>query len=191
MQELAERMNYEGEYVVFVASLTSRTHNEWADAAIAYQLENYPDMTLVTDKIETYDESQNAYDRMKELLVKYPNLAGMQGSAATDVVGAGQAVEEAGLQDKIAVVGVSLPSMVGELLESSAVDLASCWDPALSGKAMNVIALMILEDRADELAEGCDLGIPGYNSLKVENGKVGYGQAWQDFTIDNYQEYDF
>lgn len=190
MEELATRMGGEGEYVLFLASLTSKTHNEWTDAAIAYQKENYPKMTMVGDLVETYDDSQKAYDRMKELLVKYPDLKGAQGSAATDIVGIGQAVEEAGLQDKISVVGVSLPSMVGELLETGAVDLASCWDPALSGKAMNVIALRILEGKRDELVDGCDLGIPGYESLKVV-GKVGYGQAWQDFLIDNYKEYDF
>lgn len=190
MQELAKNMGEEGEYVVFVASLTSKTHNEWADAAIAYQKEHYPNMTLVGDKVETYDDSQQAYDRMKEVMAKYPNLKGVQGSAATDVVGAGQAVEEVGMQDKISVVGVSLPSMVGELLETGAVDLASCWDPALSGKAMNIIALTILEGNGDKIGEGYDLGIPGYNVLK-KDGHVLYGQAWQDFVKDNYKQFAF
>ena len=190
MQELAARMGEEGEYVIFVASLTSKTHNEWADAAVAYQKEHYPNMKSVGELVETYDDSQKEYDRMKEIMAKYPNLKGMQGSAATDIVGAGQAVEEAGLQDKISVVGVSLPSMVGELLETGAVDLASSWDPALSGKAMNAIALMILEGKRDELKEGVDIGIPGYDNLK-QDGKVFYGQAWQDFLKENYTQFEF
>jgi simple sugar transport system substrate-binding protein len=37
MENLAKAMNYEGEYVVMVGSLTSKTHNQWADAAIALQ----------------------------------------------------------------------------------------------------------------------------------------------------------
>ncbi|MEM6762953.1 MAG: substrate-binding domain-containing protein, partial [Pseudomonadota bacterium] len=63
MQGLAECMGEEGEYAVFVGSLTSKTHNEWVDGAIAYQKENYPNMTLVGDKNETYDDQQQAYQK--------------------------------------------------------------------------------------------------------------------------------
>jgi simple sugar transport system substrate-binding protein len=138
-------MGEEGEYVMFVGSLTSTTHNEWADAAIEHQKETYPNMTLVGDKNESYDDAQTAYERMQELLVAYPDLKGMQGSSANDVVGAGQAVEEAGLNDSIAVVGTSLASMSGALIETGAVDLISFWDPALAGYACNQLALMKIQ----------------------------------------------
>ncbi|MBV9392159.1 MAG: substrate-binding domain-containing protein, partial [Verrucomicrobia bacterium] len=49
MENLAQRMNYEGEYAVFVGSLTSKTHNEWADGAIALQKKKYPKMKLAVD----------------------------------------------------------------------------------------------------------------------------------------------
>ena len=37
MQRLAKEMGEEGEYVVYVGTLTTPLHNKWADAAIAYQ----------------------------------------------------------------------------------------------------------------------------------------------------------
>jgi len=208
MDALAELMGEEGEYVVFVGSLTSTTHNEWIDAAIEHQLENYPDMTLVGDKNESYDDAQTAYERMQELIIAYPNLQGMQGSSANDVVGAGQAVEEAGLQDDIAVVGTSLASMAGALLETGAVDLISFWDPALAGYACNSLALSLLQGEdpaamldAEDPEVGIDLEIEGYENTvlpMVENedgeeelGKVWYGAAWIDVTIDNLDEWDF
>ncbi len=189
MDHLAQRMGEEGEYVVFVGSLTSTTHNEWIDAAIAHQKETYPNMTLVGDKNESYDDAQTAYERGQELLVAYPNLRGMQGSSANDVVGFGQAVEEAGLQDQISVVGTSLASMSGALLETGAVDLISFWDPALAGYACNAIALMVLE--GDEPAEGMDLGLEGYENITSPDGKVYYGQAWVDVTADNLADWNF
>lgn len=189
MQALAECMGEEGEYTVFVGSLTSQTHNEWVDAAIAYQEANYPDMTLVGDKNESYDDAQTAYERMQEVLVAYPDLKGMQGSSANDVVGAGQAVEEAGLNDQVCVIGTSLPSMAGALLETGAVDMIGFWDPALAGYAMNVLSFMVLN--GDALEEGMDLGIPGYESLTSPDGKVWYGQAWIDVTAENVDEWDF
>jgi simple sugar transport system substrate-binding protein len=188
MDHLAEMIGEEGEYVVFVGSLTSTTHNEWVDAAIEHQLATYPNMTLVGDKNESYDDAQTAYERAKELLVAYPNLKGMQGSSANDVVGFGQAVEEAGLQDQIAVVGTSLPSMSGALLETGAVDLISFWDPALAGYACNQIALMVL--KGETPAAGIDLGLEGYSDL-ILDGKVFYGQAWVDVTADNLADWDF
>ncbi|GAB4472209.1 MAG: autoinducer 2 ABC transporter substrate-binding protein [Anaerolineae bacterium] len=188
MDHLAERMEAEGEYVVFVGSLTSTTHNEWVDAAIEHQRANYPNMTLMGDKNESYDDAQTAYERGRELLVAYPDLKGMQGSSANDVVGFGQAVEEAGLQDKIAVVGTSLPSMAGALLETGAVDLISFWDPALAGYACNQIALMVLQGETP--TDGMDLGLTGYESVQLV-GKVFYGQAWVDVTAENLADWNF
>jgi simple sugar transport system substrate-binding protein len=112
----------------------------------------------------------------------------MQGSSANDIVGFGQAVEEAGLNGKIAVVGTSLASMAGKLLETDAIQMASAWDPALAGKAMNKLALMI--KNGETPADGMDLGIKGYEKL-ILKGKVFYGAAWIDITKDNLKDYPF
>ena len=42
MKNLAACMGGEGEYAVFVGSLTSQTHNQWVDGAIAHQKANFP-----------------------------------------------------------------------------------------------------------------------------------------------------
>ena len=39
MDELAKGMGEEGEYAVFVGKLTNVSHNQWVDAAVAYQKE--------------------------------------------------------------------------------------------------------------------------------------------------------
>lgn len=189
MDELAERMGEEGKYAVMVGSLTSATHNAWVDAAIAHQEENYPDMQMVGDKIETTDDTQTAYQKTQELLSAHPDLKGIQGSSAVDVVGAGQAIEEAGLADSTAVVGTSVPSNVQELLPSGAVDLISFWDPAAAGYALNAAARMLVD--GETIETGTDLGIEGYNEVEVD-GKVIYGNdAWIDVTEENLDEYDF
>jgi simple sugar transport system substrate-binding protein len=76
MEQLATCMGGEGEYAVFVGSLTSQTHNQWVDGAIAYQQANYPNMTMVGDKNETFDDAQNAYERAQEVLRAFPNVKG-------------------------------------------------------------------------------------------------------------------
>jgi simple sugar transport system substrate-binding protein len=189
MDQLAKRMGSTGEYAIFVGSLTAKTHNEWADAAIARQKKMYPNMKLATDKIESNEDQTVAYEKTKELLKKYPNLKGIQGSAATDPAGAGLAVEELGLQNKVSVVGTSLVSVSSKYLQSGATDLISFWDPADAGYAMNKLALTVLEGK--KIKSGDKLGITGYNNVKLVNGKVVYGQAWIDVTKENMNNYNF
>ncbi len=188
MEQLATCMGGEGEYAVFVGSLTSQTHNQWVDGAIAYQQANYPNMTMVGDKNETFDDAQNAYERAQEVLRAFPNVKGMQGSASTDVAGIGLAIEERGLEDATCVFGTSLPSIAGQYLETGAVDGIGFWDPSVAGYAMNKLAQMVMD--GETVTDGMDLGLPGYESITLD-GKVIYGQAWVNVNKDNMADYPF
>lgn len=191
MQNLAARMGEEGDYATFVGSLQSKSHNEWVDAAVAYQEANYPNMNLVVNKIEEFDDLQTAYEKTLELLTAYPDLDGIQGSAMTTAPGAGLAVEERGLQDQVVVVGTSLVSVAGQYLESGATDMIAFWDPAMAGRAMNEIAVRLLN--GETIENGTDLGIEGYTNLRQDPDKpiLFYGSAWVDVTVDNMDEYNF
>lgn len=188
MKKLGECMGGKGEYAVFVGSLTSKSHNEWVDAAIAYQNANFPDMKLVGSKNETADDQQQAYAKTQELLRAFPNVRGFEGSASTDVAGIGLALEERGMADDTCVVGTSLPSIAAQYLETGAVDMISFWDPSLAGYAMNKLAVMLLEGK--EPTDSMNLEIPGYDKVSLD-GKVIYGQAWVDVTKENVQDYPF
>ncbi len=188
MEQLATCMGGEGEYAVFVGSLTSQTHNQWVDGAIAHQQANYPNMTLVGDKNETFDDQQQAYAKAQEVLRAYPDIKGLQGSASTDVAGIGLAIEERGLEEQTCVFGTSLPSIAGQYLETGAVDGIGFWDPSVAGYAMNKLAEMVMN--GETVTDGMDLGLPGYESVTLD-GKVIYGQAWVNVNKDNMAEYPF
>lgn len=188
MEQLATCMGGTGEYAVFVGSLTSQTHNQWVDGAIAHQKAKYPDMVLVGDKNETFDDQQKAYEKAQEVLRAFPNVKGMQGSASTDVAGIGLAIEERGLADATCVFGTSLPSIAGQYLETGAVDGIGFWDPSVAGYAMNKIAQMVMN--GETVSDGMDLGLSGYEAVKLD-GKVIYGQAWVNVNKANMAEYPF
>jgi simple sugar transport system substrate-binding protein len=188
MKQMAECMGGEGEYAVFVGSLTSQTHNQWVDGGIAYQKANFPKMTLVGDKNETADDQQKAYEKAQEVLRAFPNIKGMQGSASTDVAGIGLAIEERGLGDKTCVFGTSLPSIAGQYLETGAVDGIGFWDPSVAGYAMNKLATMVMN--GEKVTDGMDLGLPGYEKVALD-GKVIYGQAFVNVNKANMADYPF
>lgn len=188
MEQLATCMGGEGEYAVFVGSLTSQTHNQWVDGGIAHQKANYPNMTLVGDKNETFDDSQNAYQKAQEVLRAFPNVKGMQGSASTDVAGIGLAIEERGMEDDTCVFGTSLPSIAEQYLDTGAVDGIGFWDPSIAGYAMNMVAQMVIDGK--EVTDGMNLGLQGYEAIKLED-KVIYGQAWVNVNKENMADFPF
>lgn len=191
MDHLARCMGGKGEFAVFVGSLSSKSHNEWVDGALARQKEKYPGMTLVAERIEDHDDQNTAYEKTKELLKAYPNLKGIQGSASTTAPGAALAIEEKGLQDRIAVVGVGVVSQCRQYIQSGSIKVLSLWDPADAGYVMNKLAVMLLEK--EKVVDGMDLGVPGYEKIRQDPKKSNlfYGAAWVDVTRDNLGKYDF
>jgi simple sugar transport system substrate-binding protein len=190
MESLAECMGGEGEYAAFVGNLTAKTHMEWVQGALDHAKENNPGIQRVVDPIESKEDESVAYERAKEILAKYPDIKGFQGSAGTDVAGIARAVQEAGRTD-ICVMGTSIPSVASKYLADGSIDKIFFWDPAMAGKAMLTIAQRLAE--GEKVEEGTDLGIPGYESLTVseDNPKVFYGDAAIEVDQSNADEYDF
>jgi simple sugar transport system substrate-binding protein len=192
VKEMAQRMGEEGKYIQFVGSLTNASHVEWMDCAKAYAEKNFPKLEFVA-RYESKEDQEVAYNTMKDVLKTYPDVKGVLGAAAGDVVGAGRAIEEAKLADKTAVVGTSIPSYASELLKTGAVDLAMCWDPATAGYAGNQVILMLINKQ--EITDGMDLGVPGYEKIKLVTGVNGvpviYGSAWIKIDATNMGDYPF
>ena len=187
---LLESMGGEGQVANFVGSLTSKSHNEQQDGVEALIAEN-DKIELVSRRNEEYDDQMVAYEKTKELLATYPDLKGIIGSASTTAPGAGLAIDESGLQDKVSVVGVGTPLDNKAYLESGAVDKIAFWDPALAGYAMNQIAVMLLDGK--EITNGMDLGIEGYESLNQDSSKSNlfFANAWVFVDKNNVDNYSF
>jgi simple sugar transport system substrate-binding protein len=191
VENLGECMGGEGQYAAFVGNLTAKTHMEWVQGGLDYATENLPGLERVVDPIESKEDESVAYERAKEILAKYPEIKGFQGSAGTDVAGIARAVQEAGRTDDVCVMGTSIPSVASKYLADGSIDKIFFWDPAMAGKAMAVIAQRLASGETVE--EGTDLGVPGYESLTVspDNPKVFFGDAAIEVDATNVGDYDF
>jgi len=191
-EALAKCMGHAGKWTSFVGSLGSLTHNQWVEAG-AEHARQYPQMSLVAEKNESFNDANRAYEKAKEILRSHPDIKGFQGSSAIDVIGIGRAVEEAGLQDKICVYGLGLPKDTGPYLESGAVNGIFFWDPKDAGYVMNKVADLVL--KGEKIEDGINLGVPGYERMKVIKGRgkgiIIQGQAWVDVDKTNYMNYPF
>jgi simple sugar transport system substrate-binding protein len=164
---------------------------EWVEAAYDYQIENFPGMTRLETPIESTDNETAAYEKAKEILAKYPDIKGFQGSAGNDVPGIARAIEEAGLEDDVCVMGTSIPSASAKYLATGSIDKIFFWDPALAGEAQLEIARILADGGTIE--EGTDLGIEGYENLRKLDGydNVFVGDAGIAADADEAARYDF
>lgn len=185
MELLGEKTGGEGEYLFTVGGLTSASHNQWVDAAKLLQEEKFPNMKQYGDKIETKDDSNISYNRVKEALSANSNIKAIQGSAMPDVVGAALAVQELGLKGKVFIAGTSLVSVAGNYLKDDTISMISFWDPAVAGRAMVKLAKKVLDK--ETIGAGLNLEEPGYENLTIE-GKVLTGKAWIDVTKENVDD---
>lgn len=191
MDGLSKCMGGEGQYAAFVGNLTAKTHMEWVQGALDQATAKYPKIQRVVDPIESKENESVAYDRTKEILAKYPNIKGFQGSAGTDVAGIARAVQEAGLVGKVCVMGTSIPSVASKYLKDGSINKIYFWDPAMAAEAMLTIAQRLASGQTVEA--GTNLGIKGYESLTVskDNPKVFYGNAAITVDLSNINEYSF
>ena len=90
---------------------------------------------------------------------------------------------------------ISAPRIVAasEGTSGSAITGIAFWDPKDAGLAMNKIAKLLLDGKT--VTDGMDLGIKGYDKVKVTKGPgagiVVKGQAWVDADKSNYKQYPF
>lgn len=193
MDNLAEAMGGEGVYTTMVADLTNGSHNEWADAAVAYQKEAYPNMTLLEaqPRVESHDNGDTAYNVAKECIKAYPDLKGIMGTSSFDAPGVARAIDELGLTDKFFTTGTGMPADNAALLKSGTIKSLTLWDPAVAGQAMISLAVKVLN--GETISGTVDLGVEGYNAMEFRAGSstVLEGQGWVTINAENVDSFGF
>jgi simple sugar transport system substrate-binding protein len=167
MQDLAKDMGEEGEYIVFVGSLTVPLHNAWADAAIAYQKEHYPKMKLVADRYGVAESVDDSYRTAEDAMLAHPNLKGILTFGSQGPIGAGRALKEKGKGDKIMLVGACSPGQGKKLVKEGIIKSGYIWSPPEAGAAIVAVAKMVLDKTP--ITDGME--IPGLGKASVDPEK--------------------
>ncbi len=187
-EKLAELMGGEGEFAVFVGSLTVPLHNLWADIGLKYVAEKYPKMKKVTDRIPCGESVELSHTKTLELLKAYPNLKGIVGFGSLGPIGAAQTLKEKNLCGKVKIVGTVLPGHAARYLKEDCMQYGYLWDPKDAGYALVAVAKMMLEGQ--EIKDGVE--IPGLGAASVDaDAKVIKVDAILDIKADNASDLGF
>ncbi len=184
MKALAGFMGEQGEYVVYVGTLTTPLHNKWADAAIAYQKANYPKMKLAASRFPGADEVDTSLRTTLDVLKAYPNLRGILGFGSNGPIGAGIAVRQQHVADKVAVVGTVVPSQAKPMIMDGTIKEGFLWSPIDAGYAMVAIASRLLKN--EPIEDGLEIAGLGRANVDKANRIV----AWNDILVINKQTID-
>ncbi|WP_441875080.1 autoinducer 2 ABC transporter substrate-binding protein [Paenibacillus sp. 2TAB26] len=185
LDTLAWNTEETGEYAIMTGAFSASNHNEWLKWIKHQQSEFYPKMKLI-DIVETEDDPQKAYEKAKELLAKYPNLAGIIGNSSVGPPAAAQAVREAGKTGQVKVVGLSTPNLMRDYLKDGSAQMATLWSPKKLGYLTVVLAKNLLEGKLPY--DGQDIYNVG--TIRVNGDTVIMGEPI-DFTAENVDQYDF
>lgn len=164
MRAFAELMGGEGKYIVYVGGLTVTAHNLWADAAIALQEQEWPEMELVGDRFGVSNSVEDSYNTAIDQMRAIPDLKGILIFGANGPIGAGRAVMEREATDRVTVVGPFIPSQGRQLMEAGAIKRGFLWSPIDAGYAMVALGKLLAEDV--EIVDGME--IPGLGPVKVD-----------------------
>ncbi|KAB8134189.1 autoinducer 2 ABC transporter substrate-binding protein [Gracilibacillus oryzae] len=185
MDTLAWNTGEEGEFAIMTGANSAANLNEWLKWIKVQHKEYYPSMSLV-EVAATDDDPHKAYTIAKRLIADYPNLKGIIGNSSVGPPAAAQAVQEAGKNGEIAVVGLSPPNDMNEYLKNDAAQVVTLWSPKKLGYltvalSRNILSNYLPYDNQD---------IPGVGKIRMMNDMVIMGEPI-DFVKENVDQYDF
>jgi simple sugar transport system substrate-binding protein len=167
---LADKMGGDGEYALYVGSLTVPLHNAWADAAVAYLEANHPDMTLVADRFGVAESVDDSRSTALDLMRAHPELEGFLAFGSQGPIGAGRAVDERRKGGEIFVVGPFSPGQGQRLVHQDVITGGFMWNPMEAGRVFVTMADMIHDEVPIE--DGTEIPGLGVVSPDVETNNI-------------------
>jgi rhamnose transport system substrate-binding protein len=182
---VGEAVGGKGKVVILTGSATSPNQNAWMKAMHARLAEKYPDLELLETLVSDEDQAK-AYRLARDVINAHPDLVGIWGITSVALPGAAKAVRDAGKADKIAVTGVSLPSIMRQYVDDGTVKKFVLWSPVDLGY-LTVHAANLL--RQGKLADG-EHTIGRLTNIQVSPGEVLLGPPII-FDRENIAQFDF
>lgn len=163
MDLLAEQMGEQGKYIVYVGSLTVPLHNAWADAAIAYQKEKYPNMEMVGQRFGVAESVDETIKTTQDQLRANPDLKGILTFGSQGPIGAARVLEDREKAEDIVLVGGFSPGQGVKYVKSGTIRGGYIWNPMTAGEVFVQLSTMLAAGK--EPTDGMEL--PGVGPVKV------------------------
>ncbi|MFN3275344.1 MAG: substrate-binding domain-containing protein [Paracoccus sp. (in: a-proteobacteria)] len=149
-RQLAETLDGQGQYAVFVGGLTVPLHNAWADAAIAWIGANHPGMELVGERFGVAGDVDASRRTALDLMRAHEGLRGFLAFGSQGPIGAARAVEERRRGGEVIVLGPFSPGQGRMLMQDGILSGGYMWNPKQAGEVFVTLGTMLADDEPVE-----------------------------------------
>ena len=168
MDLLAKEMGEKGKYIVYVGSLTVPLHNAWADAAIAYQKETYPDMEMLGQRFGVAESVDDSIKTTQDQLRAHPDLTGILTFGSQGPIGAARVLDDREMADKVALVGGFSPGQGAKYVKNGTIRGGFIWNPMTAGEIFVQLGAMLAAGKEPDRRDGTRRGRPGKGLSRQE-----------------------
>lgn len=189
VDNLAKEIGEDGAFAIVTSTFTTPNQARWIAEMQAYQEACYPKMKWL-ETVEAQEDNILSFNQASTLINKYgEELKGIFGMTSVATPASAEAVSQAKLCGKTAVVGLATPNAMRPYVQSGCVRSVVLWNPVDLGYAaaqvLRAVADGKLKPGAIEVAAG-RLG-----TLKVVNGsEILLGPPFV-YSKDNIDRFDF
>src|ERR1700730_9315215 len=127
IDSLVAEIGPEAEFAIVTSALTAAGQNAWIAEIKKYMPVAYPKLNLVTI-LPAEEDQQRAFKVTGQILKAYPKVKGIIGLSSVAFPGAADAITQANLGGKIAVVGLSTPNQMKPFVKSGVVKSVILWN---------------------------------------------------------------
>ncbi len=189
VDNLAKEIGENKSFAIVTSTFTTPNQARWIAEMAAYAAKCHPKLKWL-ETVEAQEDNNLSFNQASALINKYGDeLGGLFGMTSIATPASAEAVKQAGLCGKVAVVGLATPNAMKPYVASGCVKDVVLWNPVDLGYAAvyatRAVADGKLKPGASEVAAG-KLG-----TLKVVNGsEILLGSPFI-FTKDNIAGFDF
>ena len=188
IDDMVSQVGEQADIAIVTSSMTAAGQNAWIAEIKKYIPQAHPKINIVTI-VPAEEDQQLAFKRTGEILKAYPSVKGIIGLSSVAFPGAADAITQANLIGKIAVVGLSTPNQMKPFVKNGAVKDVILWNPVdlgyLAAYAMRASIDGTLKPGGTELEAG-KLG-----KVKVINGSQILLGPPKVFNKENIDQFDF
>lgn len=157
--EIAKQIGGEGQIAIVSAGATMTNQNTWIEYMKAeLEKEEYAKIELV-DVVYGDDLPDKSYQEMDGLLKTYPDLKGVISPTTVGVAAVSNCINDNGLNGKVKVTGLGLPSEMAEWIDNGACEGMYLWNPIDMGYCAAYATIALIKgDMEGNIGDTYDAG---------------------------------
>ena len=189
VEALVEEIGEEGDIAIVTTTFTAPNQVLWIEAIKETIAEKYPGLNILDTRPAT-ESTEKAFRIAQDYLKSMSTLKGIIVLGAPNVPGVADAVKEAGMVGKVAVVGNATPNIMNQYLKDDIAKKVLLWNAPDHGY-LTVYTAYRLATEGLEAGKSYDAGKLGEYTPAADENSMQVALPVLVFTKENVDDYDF